>query len=238
MGFFDSLFGGDSAVSNVKIPDFTEPEYFKDVQDILFPLGSNILSGDIPEYYSPIGEIGGSLFEQVLQGGINDIQRSGFESAARLNQRGGGVSTGIAKNVADYSNTMRYNDYLRALQGRQYLLNTGLNTMSGVRSGALDYGNLLNNYNLSKAGLELKQAGYLDQYEANQASNIGSAIGGGLMLAANIASGGTLTPFMSAGSLGSASASGLGVPQSYQALLDQITAGDIAGDYSSISLGF
>src|SRR4030067_547436 len=144
--------GGGGGGGGIELPPFQADPYYKNSQDVLFPLGKNVLEGNIPDYYAPIGEIGGGLFEDVLGRSVRDVTKSTMESAiARGAGRGGPLSSSIAKNAGDVSSNMRYNDFLRALGGRGKLLEFGGNTLSGVRSSALENQSQVNNYAMRKA---------------------------------------------------------------------------------------
>jgi hypothetical protein len=57
---------------------------------------------------------------------IRDTVLAGEESAARRGMgRAGATQTGISRSVADTSSKMRYDDYLRALEGRKGLFDVG-----------------------------------------------------------------------------------------------------------------
>lgn len=176
--YFGSKVDKGNRFRNYQLPDFYEDPYYSKSQESLYPLGRDILAGDIPDYYKPIGEIGGEIFEDVLGLGIKDITTAGIESAARLNKRGGNVAPAIAGKVGEFTKKARFDDMMRALQGRQFLLGAGADIMGGVRSGALTEQQQRNTYNISKGNLELGMAGLGIEADAAKGKAIGSGIAG------------------------------------------------------------
>ena len=157
---------------NIALPDFFQDPLYQESQDVLFPLGKDILSGNIPDYYAPIGEYGGTELENLLALTNRDVTSAVNENMTRRNISRSGVGTSaIAKAVADSSTQLRWSDYSRALEGRESLLNTGLETVSGVRSSALDLTGQKNQFELSRSNLELQQAITNAQLEAEEKAN-------------------------------------------------------------------
>ncbi len=120
------------------LPDYALDPLYQKSQDVLFPMGTALATGQgIPDYYKTIGEIGGKEFEDVLGMGIRDITRTGLETGARLKSRGPRTAFGIEQAVGDFSKRMRFEDLESAKAGRKFMLGTGIETLSGVRAGAL-----------------------------------------------------------------------------------------------------
>lgn len=174
--------GGKDKRRGYNLPDFAEDPYYKKSQEALFPFGRDLLAGDIPDYYKPIGEIGGELFEDVLGLGIKDIKTAGIETAARFGRRGGNVAPGIAGKVGEFTKRARFDDLMRALKGRGFLLGAGADMLSGVRGGALTFQGQKNIYEISKGNLALGYAGLEDKRDAAK----GEAIGSGISSLANL----------------------------------------------------
>lgn len=149
-------FGGGG--SEVTIPAFQEDPYYKKTQDYLFPYGTNILEGNVNDYYKGIGETGGKAFEDMM-GLINRDTMAGVNE--NLTRRGisrsglGVVATGKA--MADAGTKMRWQDYTRALEGKKFLMGAGTDMLSGVRSGALSNQQMTNQYGLNRAQLQMEQ---------------------------------------------------------------------------------
>jgi hypothetical protein len=136
-------------------PFYTDPLYSAG-QSQLYDFGSNLLSGDIPSYYKAIGETGSKEFEDMLALTTRDTTKAVNENLVRRGISRGGLGASIsAKTTADTSTKLRWQDYARALQGKQYLMSAGLNTIGNVTSNALSYGGQKNQYNLSSAELAL-----------------------------------------------------------------------------------
>uniref|UniRef100_A0A6M3KQH7 Uncharacterized protein n=1 Tax=viral metagenome TaxID=1070528 RepID=A0A6M3KQH7_9ZZZZ len=174
---------------DISLPDFYTDPYFNKSQASLSGLGEGLLTGDVPEAYRGIGEVGGSELERMLSLVSRDITKGVDESLARRNVSRGGIATSLtSKSIADASTKLRWSDFNRAMAGKQWLLGTGINTMSGVGSSALSYGGQKNQFGLNKAGMELQIAGAKSQEEAaknkmwadilsSTIGTIGSAIG-------------------------------------------------------------
>jgi len=167
----------------LSLPSFyTDPSY-KTSQAKLLNIGSNMLKGDLLDYYKPIGEMGGKDFEAMLNLVKADAQTSAESNVAKRNLRGGLASNIVTKSVVGASTGLRWQDYMRALTGRENLLRLGVSTTEGVRSAGLSYGNAKSQYDLT-AALETQKMAQLEESEkeARKAALwntiIGSAIGG------------------------------------------------------------
>lgn len=196
---FKSIKGGSSSNNQGGGDGFNLPEYQLDPfygssQETLSGFGTNLLQGKPGSYFGPIGEIGGKLFEDVLAKGKRDITRTVTEDFARRNVRGPRGANVIGKQVADYSQDARFTDMLRALEGRKFLMGAGLDTLSGVRSGALAQTGLRSQFDLGRSKIAL---GY-EQLSAKERAAKGSmwsnilksVIGAGAKLGSAYLSGG------------------------------------------------
>jgi len=149
---------GKSAI-NIDLPNWYEDKLYQSTQDILFPLGKNLLEGNIPDYYKGIGEYGGQELNDLLGLATRDTTRAVEESyAARGIGRSGLVGAAVAPAVADIGTKLRWEDYQRALQGKQWLFGEGRGITEGVRAGALDITGMRNQFNLGRSQLELGMA--------------------------------------------------------------------------------
>ena len=131
-------------------PEFYEDPYFAQSQEFLFPYGTDILKGDIPEYYRPIGEWGGAEFEDILGLATRDITKAGLETGARLKKRGGRLLPSIAREVGEMSKKFRFEDYVRALKGREFLFAGGKGIAEGVRGAGLQMQEMKNVFGLKE----------------------------------------------------------------------------------------
>src|SRR3990167_3110987 len=132
MGFFSSLFGGKSKAPDLPPPPqyFEDPDYRK-TQDYLKDLGINILDGDIPDYYAGIVQAGGKEFEDYLSMMSGDVQRNALETAAATGRGGGAASEIATKEVGRLSTETRYKDFMRALEGKEWLFGQGRGITEG-----------------------------------------------------------------------------------------------------------
>lgn len=142
-----------------KPPDWYEDPYYKKTQDQLLGYGTGLLEGKPNDYYKPIGEVGGSMFEDVVSKTTRDITGAIGEDAARRGMgRSGATSNAIARAVGDKTTELRWSDFLRAMQGRAGFLGMGNDMVSGVRSAGLTYQGQKNSFNLNAAGLMANNA--------------------------------------------------------------------------------
>lgn len=198
-----NFFGlGDSEVSNVAIPEWEEDPFYKRTQDVLAPFGENLLSGDIPDYYSAIGDIGGKAFEDMLKLNVRDVNKSIDESSALQGIRGPRSAAIKASSISDLTKKMRYEDMLRGVEGKKFLMGSGLNTLSGVRGSSLDWMGMKNPFELQRAGMEMDKAEYTDSWNKEQNAIEGELFSKGLGIA--------LAPFTGGASLGMSSMGSLG----------------------------
>lgn len=159
-------------------------------------LGQDILSGNLNEYYSPLGEMGGQQFEKYLSGVLGDVQSNVLDSAAATGRSGGAVQASIAEQTGKVSNEARYADYLRTLEGRGNLLTLGNNIMSGVRQAGQQEGANVNNFNMGTSEMDLNYRMAKDQADMALGQAEGEALGdvvgsvqGAIMGAAGIGGG-------------------------------------------------
>ncbi len=187
----DAIFGDDddSRVEGVKLPEFEEDPDYRETQDFLKELGIDILGGDIPDYFAPIGETGGKEFEDFLQLGKGDISESILEGAAATGRGGGAVESMINEAIGEFSTKARYADRLRALEGRGKLLDVGTGITERVRGAGQTQQQQKNLFNLNIAGKEIGIAQYLDEFDASQDFLSGENMGQLLSMATNAAAG-------------------------------------------------
>lgn len=173
-------FEGDDSESIARPEYFEDPDY-REMQNFLKDFGKNILTGDIPEYYAPIGEIGGTELENVLQRTEASTTKGIMESLAKTGRaRGGQVAASVAPALADTSATMRYNDYLRGLSGRQSLLGTGVGVTQGVRSAGERQGTLRNAFNWTDYEAQIGERDYQNEEDAQLGQLLGTVASVGL----------------------------------------------------------
>lgn len=190
MGVFDN----DDAAP---FPERYVDPRFTEGQDALFGFGQNALAGEFNDYYKPLGEYGGQELEDMIRMNTRDINRAAMERNAAMGIRSSRGSGDVARAIGDMTTGLRYNDFVRAMGGRQNLLGTGLNTVGSVRDMAKQEMADVNAYNLGKFNYEQAQ-------EAAEDAQIGQLISTGLQLA------GTVGGFMMGGPAGAGMGSQLG----------------------------
>ena len=174
------LGGGDdegSLLEGFDIPEFEEDADYRETQDYLKSLGINVLEGDIPDYYAPIGERGGKEFEDVLNLMSGDIKKASLESAAAMGRGGGAASQIAAEQVGRFSTKARYDDFLRAMGGRETLFKQGRGITENVRTAGQNQQQQKNSFALGASGLELQKLMGLDTYNMKQDAIEGEAWG-------------------------------------------------------------
>ena len=130
-------------------PDYYEDPYYTGTQKFLSTYGQDILEGRPNAYYGEMGSYGGPEFEKVLGLSNRDIQQSAMEVAAKAGRgRGGFLPSVTAQTVADNSSKLRYADYLKAMEGRQFLMQQGRGITEGVRESGFGNQKFKNTFNL------------------------------------------------------------------------------------------
>jgi len=186
------------------IPSFYTDPKFTGAQDTLAPLGENILKGDIPDYYSGIGKSNSEEFQNMLAMINRDVKTGVTESNARMGVRGGRGGEAVAKAVGDVGTKMRYSDYLRSLEGKEFLFGQGRGITEGVRNAGLSFGGQQNQFNLNTAQMEMQQEQYQQQLKQQEDNAWMEMLSAGIGAAGNIVGMGMLGGF-SGGSASSGS---------------------------------
>lgn len=192
----------------ISLPGYFQDPFVGKTQNDLYDMGSKLMSGNIPSYFKPIGEIGGPELENVISMATRDTSKALTEHAARVGNRGG--INRLAPAIADTSTNLRYQDLLRALQGRAGFLNTGSEMLGGVRSAAITEGANRNSFDMEKAKLTEESSRYEQQRaDAKKAARnamytqiLSAGIGG----ASNLYGMGILSKALSAGGTAAAGA--------------------------------
>lgn len=166
--------GGKGGGSNASQYDPGEydirPEY-EEAQKYMKELGIDIMGGNLPDYYKPIGEYGGPELEGVIGKAKGDISENVQTDIARRGVSRGGVgATAIGKATADILPGLRYADYERAMGARRGLLGLGVETMSNVKTGEFNVQQAQNQYLMDRfrtyAGVSGQQAQLEQQQQA------------------------------------------------------------------------
>lgn len=142
----------------ISIPGLYQDPYSGQAISKLYQTSAGLLAGNAPDYYADIGKIGGEELENLLARTRKSTMRAVEENLASRNIRGGGISSSlIADAISGIESNIRYQDYVRALQGRLGLLSRGISGMSTVGQLGLNKARMVNIYNLNRAGLELDE---------------------------------------------------------------------------------
>lgn len=180
MGFFSSLFGGGDSDPIERPKYVTDPNY-SESQTALKGLGLGLLKGEIPDYYSSIGQTGGKEFEDMLSLTTRDIHKSAAESMAKSGRaRGGALPAVTAQSVADTALKARYQDYNRSLTGKEDLLKLGIGVTEGVRGAGQTEGARTNDFNWKDYNAQVAERAYQDQQDSALGEMIGTIASVGL----------------------------------------------------------
>lgn len=172
--------------SDIALPkEVTDPLYTSS-QSELNTLGSGLLEGNIPDYYKSIGDFNSPQFQAMINSVKGQIMQ-GSQEASAINGTGrSGVAITASNNaLSSILPQLTYQDFLRAVQGRGALLDTGLNVESGVRNSAQNQQQFDTNFNQTLYQDQIKQAGLIDDYKKQEAQaqgafygNIATLVGG------------------------------------------------------------
>lgn len=170
------IYGATKKQKKISLPAYYSDPYYEKSQSDLYGFGKNALNGIIPDYYKSLTETNSPEFNDYLNLTNADIGKSILSAGAITGRgRGGGLTSQIGKYVGQNTITSRYQDFLRALGGKQMFLKSGLDALSGVRSGATNEEDSRNNYALGAFGGQLK-ANSAAQSQSNSTSDMLSQI--------------------------------------------------------------
>lgn len=208
-----ALFGGDdkSRTDGVNYPSWYEDPNFKGSQDYLSQYSKDLLDKGPNDYYKPIGEYGTSQFMDFMQQGNAKTMMGVDESLARTGRARGGQGAQIAaQTLGDKNANLMYNDYLRAMNGRQNFMNIGLNTQANVRDAAFGNQESRNKFNVGGAEFDYNKAVYGDTRDDAASAAMGKIFGTAIQAIPGMIAGGAVGGPVGAivGGIGSASGSG------------------------------
>lgn len=177
--FIGDIFGGgDSQVSDVKYPDWYSDPNFESTQAFLKQYSEDLLTKGPNEYYAPIGQYGTDEFLNLIQNTNSKTLMGVNEALAQSGRARGGRPAEVAAQTLGARNAdLLYKDYLRAMEGRAGLLNTGLNTQMNVRNAGFANQGARNEFNLGGANFNFEKAKYGDLFDRQQAEDIGKMFG-------------------------------------------------------------
>ena len=160
---------------NLEYKDPYSDEYFSKSQELLSQLGEDFVGGNIPEYYQGIGDANSPEVTKARSLYSSEIQRKGEELAA---SRGLGSSpAGMAPTMEALNKGLTewdMNTLIKSLEGKKYLLNTGINALGTTGSQALSATGKENQFNMDQYKTEYQDP--VNPYK-NQAGAIGDIVG-------------------------------------------------------------
>lgn len=198
-GIVSSIVGRPSKLQLPPTPEYYTDPNFTGTQDFLKKYSENMLQGNIPDFYKSIGmtsdqAAGAGLMNDYVSQATKDLVNRDLEAGALTGRGRTGLSSNALATAGAQGGALRYADYLRAMQGKMDLLNTGLAQEGGVRGAAMQdmtsknafdkwkYGADVTSQQLTNASANARRA-----YNADAINNIDSqasqaataAIGGG-----------------------------------------------------------
>lgn len=174
----DLLDGGEGGDSGISRPKFYEDPDYRKAQDALSGLGLGLLKGEVPSYYSAIGQTGSPEFENMLSLTNRDITQSAAEAMAKSGRaRGGALPAVTAGAITDAATKARYSDYNRALAGKESLLKLGTGVTEGVRGSGQLQGSRVNEFNWKDYQAQVDERAYQDAKKAQEDAALGQMIG-------------------------------------------------------------
>ncbi len=171
--------------SDIALPKLVTDPLYSSSQASLDKLGSGLLNGDVPDYYKSIGDFNSPQFQAMLNSVKGQIMQGSQEASAIQGTGRSGVATTASNNALNQVvPQLSYQDYLRAVQGRGALLDTGINTESGVRGSAQNQQQFDTNFNQQLYQDQIQQAGLMDSWKKSASGAQGAMFGeiaGGLL---------------------------------------------------------
>lgn len=219
-GDIGSLFGsGGNSVQNLAVPTFQTDPNFTSSQNNLATLGQQVLSGNLPSFYSSLGNPNSSQFNAALtniEGQTN--QNSQAAEAASGTARSGVGQAASAMALNNVIPGLTYENLLNAQQQQQGLLNLGAGVTQDVAGNALANQSQMNNFAQQNFSNNLNMDEYNNAYSLMQGQATGQAIGTGIGAIGGFALGGPAGAISGAG-LGSSLMGGSGGGSSLSSLL-------------------
>jgi|GEM_PF-5509928 len=218
MAFFDfvkDIFGGDSKATEVKYPSWYSDPNFDSTQEFLKTYSQDLLTKGPNDYFAPIGEYGTPEFLNFINATNSQTLTGVDEALARAGRGRGGRSGEIAADVLGERNAaLAYQDYIRAMKGRQDLLGIGINTQADVRDAAFKNQGAKNDFNVQGSVFDFMKGAYSDAFDDKQfergwsfLGDIGSTVGGGIGFAAGGPAGAAMGSQMGGSAFGGGSGS-------------------------------
>lgn len=172
--------GGDSNLSGFKLPEFQTEADYTELQKYLKNYGMGLMEGNVPDYYKALGETNSPEFNAALNLMKGDVASSVESSAAATGRRGGVVSSVTAQKTGELTTKMRYADYLRSLQGKQYLMGAGIGLSESARSAAQAQQGQKNTFALNRSRLDMAFRQALDNQDEKSGEALGNLLSFGI----------------------------------------------------------
>ena len=171
-----------------EIPKYYQSPYYEQTQKPLLETGAGLLRGDVPDYYKPIGESGGTEFENMMRSIRGGISTSVDEDLARRNVgRGGLGASATAEAMGRVTPGLRYEDYSRAIKGRQGLLSAGVGMLTGVRGAGMEEAGARGRYDWNVYGAQVSEERERERREREEMTMWTDMISSGFGAAGTIA---------------------------------------------------
>ena len=178
-GDLGALFGGGSGnqVANLSVPSFQADPNFTSSQNSLSTLGNQVLSGNLPSFYSGLGKTNSPQFQSMVSNVTGQTQQAaqGQEAIAGTGRSGvGAAASALALN--NVIPGLNYQDLLNAQTQQEGLLTLGTGVEQDVAGNALTNQSQTNNFALQQFQDQYQQAAYNNSFNAMAASAQGQAI--------------------------------------------------------------
>lgn len=192
-GNLGALFGGGDSneVANIQTPTFQTDPNFTNSQNQLATLGQNVLSGNLPSFYSGLGKSNSPQFQSMIQNITGQTQNAAQQQEAAQGTGRSGV--GAAASALALNNVipgLNYQDLLNSQQQQQGLLNFGAGLTENVAGNALANQGQENNFAQQNFQDQFQQGVFDTNYNTQQSSALGSLIGTGIGVAGGATLGG------------------------------------------------
>jgi len=163
---------------------FQADPYYNQAQSKLFPFYSNMLEGNIPEYYKSLGEWNSPELENIIGLGVRDTSKAVSEGLTRRGISRGGIGlASTAPAIADMTTNLRFNSLQNAQANRMKFLGIGSQGLETVGNMALANQAQMNNLGFDMARLNWQND--LTQ-QANDEAMWGNLASSGIGIAGNI----------------------------------------------------
>lgn len=145
---------------------YTDPN-FSGTQSFLKNYSEDILKGNIPDYYKGIGQtMDPALMKDYVYGIGSDVQGRELAQQALSGRARTGMSNNTIAQVGQLSAGARMQDYMNSLEGKKWLMNTGMSGEQSVGNAAFNNMGAQNNFSQWKYGADLNA----EQSRANAAN--------------------------------------------------------------------